>query len=341
MPYYHDRAENEGAVKAINQDPREIVPSEMRLKDSDEKWSPKRDLLGSDRFAAEFVVEIESDGSAQLRFGDDVSGKKPSSGSTMLANYRVGNGREGNIGPESIGRVVWEQDGIKNVRNPISATGGKDAETMEEVRQFAPQAFRTQKRAVTEDDYEQMAEQHEEVHKAAAMFRWTGSWYTVFIAIDRKGGYEVDENFKETIRRHLGQYRLAGYDLEINGPIFISLDLYLTVCVQPGYFQSDVKKTLFEVFSRYDLNNGKRGFFHPDNFTFGQPVYLSQIYMHAMGVTGVASVIVDKLQRWRKLPNKEKEKGVLTPSSIEIVRLDNDPNFQENGKIDFKMYGGL
>ncbi len=108
---------------------------------------------------------------------------------------------------------------------------GKDAETMEEVRQFAPQAFRTQKRAVTEEDYETMAEQHEEVQKAAAMFRWTGSWYTVFITIDRKGGRQVDKKFKATIRRHLGQYRLAGYDLEINSPLFVPLDIIVTVCV--------------------------------------------------------------------------------------------------------------
>ena len=36
-----------------------------------ETWHPQRDLLGSASDAAEFVVEIESDGVASLRFGDD------------------------------------------------------------------------------------------------------------------------------------------------------------------------------------------------------------------------------------------------------------------------------
>ena len=87
--------------------------------------------------------------------------------------------------------------------------------------------------------------------------------------------------------------------------------------------------------------DGSRGFFHPDNFTFGQAVYLSAVYQLAMVVSGVASVEVKKFQRWAKKANNEKENGWLQPAELEIIRLDNDPNFPENGKIDFLMYGGL
>jgi hypothetical protein len=108
----------------------------------------------------------------------------------------------------------------------MPAIGGKDAETMEEVRQFAPQAFRVQERAVTEVDYTEVAKRHSEVQNAAATFRWTGSWYTVFVTVDRKGGLPVtsDIDFKNKIRAHLERYRIAGYDLEINGPLFVSLE---------------------------------------------------------------------------------------------------------------------
>ncbi|HKZ65917.1 MAG TPA: hypothetical protein VJ111_06170, partial [Chitinophagaceae bacterium] len=83
------------------------------------------------------------------------------------------------------------------------------------------------------------------------------------------------------------------------------------------------------------------GFFHPDNFTFGQPVYLSAIYEKAMAVQGVASVEIKEFKRWTKNAGKEKEEGLLKVSELEIVRLDNDRNFPENGKIDFVMFGGL
>ena len=107
------------------------------------------------------------------------------------------------------------------VRNPLPAQGGCDPETMEEVRQYAPDAFRVQERAVTEQDWAEVVQRNPEVQKAAARFRWTGSWTTVFVTIDRKGGGKVDAKFAREMRAHLERYRIAGYDLEIRGPVLV------------------------------------------------------------------------------------------------------------------------
>jgi hypothetical protein len=341
VPYSHDAAKEEAASSLWTQDPRKALPSEMSLQDADERWTVQCDLLESDRFQANFVVEIEADGEAHLRFGNGVIGKKPSVGTIFAATYRIGNGRAGNVGPGAITRIVTDLKDIQGVINPLPALGGTDAEAMEQVRQFAPHAFRTQERAVTEEDYAEVTERHSEVQKAAATFRWTGSWYTVFITIDRKGGWAIDTAFKTKIRRHLEKYRLAGYDLEINGPVFAPLDILLLVCVKPGYLKCNVRESLLKAFSSLDLPRGQRGFFHPDNFTFGQPVYLSKIYHHAMMVAGVASAEVLKFKRWGKTALDEKDKGFLKPGRLEVIRLDSDPNFPEYGKIDFQMQGGL
>ena len=341
VPYRHEGAIQEPAAPLLYQDPRQALPSKMRLIDADETWTVQRDLLGSDRFKADFVTEIEEDGTANLRFGDGVLGKKPSAGTKFTATYRIGNGRAGNVGAGTITRIIADFQDILAVRNPLPAISGRDAETMEQVRQFAPHAFRTQERAVTEADYGEVTQRHPEVQRATATFRWTGSWHTVFVTIDRKGGWEVDEEFKTRIRNHLEQYRITGYDLEINGPVFVPLDILLMVCVKPGYIRDQLKERLLKAFSRYEFPDGLRGFFHPDNFTFGQPVYLSQIYQAAMEIAGVASVEVLRFQRWGKTSMNEKKKGFLKPGALEVIRLDNDPNFPENGKIDFEMHGGL
>lgn len=340
VPYNHESAKKHTAAKMLVQDPHKALP-EIKLEEGDELWTVNRDLLASDRFATEFVVEIEQDGIVQLRFGDDIMGKKPAGGFKPSATYRVGSGRKGNVGSEAIGRVVWDYGGIIGMRNPLPAKGGRDAETISEAREFAPQAFRTQERAVTETDYTEKTELHNQVQKAAARFHWTGSWYTVFVTVDRTNGQDVDAEFKKEICRHLEQYRMAGYDLEIREPRFVPLDIIMNVCVKPGYFMNNIEENLLEVFSRYNLPDGKRGFFHPDNFTFGQPVYLSAIYKKAMEVTGVESIEVKKFLQWAKKPNNEKENGFLQPAELEIIRLDNDPNFPENGKIDFIMFGGI
>lgn len=343
VPYDDQRARLDPASGALDQDVRQALPK-VNLNDGHEDWAAQRDLLNSDRFAPEFVVEMERDGGAHLRFGDgETAGKRPDKGASFSASYRVGNGRAGNIGAGAITRVVSDLSGFERVRNPRAGRGGADPETMEEARQFAPQAFRTQQRAVTEADWAEVAERHAEVQKAAATFRWTGSWYTVFITIDRRGGLAVkgDEQFRQEMENHLGQFRIAGYDIEINDPVLAPLDISMMVCVKSGYFRSDVKQRLLSAFSRYDLPGGGRGFFHPDNFTFGQPVYLSRIYQTAMEVAGVASVEATQFQRWGKLANNELGTGVLAPASLEIIQLDNDPNFPENGRIAFEMNGGL
>ena len=341
VKYDDELARDSAAALALDQDPRQALPA-VSLRFGEERWSPQRDLLASDRFAAEFVVEMEEDGTAQLRFGDDVQGRLPPVGGQLFADYRLASGRRGNVGAGAIARVVTNLSGISAVRNPLPASGGSDGEPLERVRQFAPQAFRLQERAVTEADYAAAAERHPEVQKAAATFRWTGSWHTVFVTIDRKGGLPVAAGgFAQTIREHIEQFRLAGYDLEINDPVFVPLDVALLVCVASGYFRSDVKARLLAALGRRELAGGQRGFFHPDQFTFGQPVYLSRIYQAAMAVTGVASVEIKRFHRYRHKPAGELDDGLIAPALLEIVRLDNDPNFPENGRLELDLHGGL
>jgi hypothetical protein len=307
----------------------------------DNEWKPQYDLLASDKFSHEFVVETESDGTSYLRFGDGIRGRRPPAGTIFNATYRIGNGRTGNVGARVITRAVLKEKGIRKVVNPFAATGGTEPEPVEEIKLFAPHAFRTQERAVTEADYAEMAQRHQEVSRAIATIRWTGSWHTAFITIDRKGGRPVDQIFRDEMLSFLERYRLAGYDIEINAPIFVPVDILMKVCVKPGYFRSNVKQALLLAFSNREKPDGVRGYFHPDNFTFKQPLFLSNIYGAAMEIQGVASVEVTKFQRWGKLADNELENGVIITQRLEIIQLDNNPNFPENGKIDFEIIGGI
>jgi Baseplate J-like protein len=328
------------AEAATGTDPRAALPV-VRVTGEAETWSPQFDLLGSDRFATEFVVEVESDGVAHLRFGDDERGRRPEEGSEFDAAYRIGNGRPGNVGAETITRVVVPFSGIHSVTNPLAATGGVDPESLERVRLDAPEAFRTQERAVTEADYAEVTGRHDDVQRAAAAFRWTGSWYTTFVTVDRTGGRVLDPDFESDLRTFLDRYRLAGHDLELEPPVTVPLDVLLEVCVKPGYFRSDVHEALLERLSNRVLPDGSRGFFHPDNFTFGQPVYLSQLFEAAMAVAGVEWVRAQRFQRFGKTAAQELEHEVLTPAPREVAVLDNDPNFQENGRLELALKGGM
>lgn len=312
------------------------------------RWTPVRDLLNSDRFQTEFVAESDSDGKTYLRFGDGRSGRLPLPGEQFTATYRIGGGTAGNIGADALAHVVTSASGILGVRNPLPASGGVAPETLAEVREYAPQAFRRQERAVTEADYAEVATRHPAVQRAVATRRWTGSWWTIFLTVDRKGGLPVDVVFEDELRTFLERYRMAGYDLEIDGPRYVSLDLAFVVCVEPGYFASNVKAALLERFSTRVLPDRTRGFFHPDNFTFGQPVYLSQIVAKAMTVPGVRWIDTSagkgtptRFQRWGEPAHGELAKSQIDMGRLEIARCDNDPSRPEHGRLEFIMEGGL
>jgi hypothetical protein len=349
VPYDDATARGLPATGILLQDVHQALPA-ISLSESGSLWSPRRDLLASSNNAPDFVVEMKDDGTAVLRFGDGILGSSPVSG--LVATYRTGNGTAGNIGAEAIAHVVFTATsslaGIVSVRNPLPSLGGTYPETLDEVRQFAPWAFRTQERAVTEADYADVAQRDPEVASARATLRWTGSWYTMFVTVERVGGQPVDGPFRGRIRDFLETYRLAGYDLEIEAPKFIPLDIAFSVCVAPGYFRSTVKAALLEVFSNRVLPNGQLGFFHPSKFTFGQSVYLSRIVATAMGVQGVRWVDTNDVppspnhfQRWGEVSHGETVAGKIAMARLEIARLDNDPSQPENGKIDFLMEGGL
>jgi hypothetical protein len=303
-------------------------------------WNLQPDLLNSDEGARHVVVELDNEGVATLRFGDDRHGLRPDSGTEFTISYRVGNGPDGNVGADSIRHIVSLDGRVVAVRNPLPAQGGLAAESAAQIRRRAPQAFRTQLRAVTSEDYENVTAAQAGVQKAAAMPRWTGSWYTQTITVDREGGLPLDAEFETRLAADLERYRMAGHDLNFKDPVFVSLQLELQVCVSRDYFRSDVEQALLEIFNSGVRANGQPGLFHPDNFSFGQTLYLSPYYAIARQVRGVSSVQITRFTRQGDDDQKPLNDGFMSLGELEIARLDNNPNFPEHGVFKLTMLGG-
>jgi predicted phage baseplate assembly protein len=275
----------------------------------------------------------------------------PDDDSIFDVRYRVGSGAQGNIGADKLDCIVLHEDigamsNISRIRNPLPAWGGSPPESTEQVKRLAPAATRAAlKRAVTEDDYARVTEAHARVARAVAQFRWTGSWHTVFIRVDPKGTTEITDDLREDLLSHVRQYAIAGYDLEIIAPTFIPLELSLEICAEPGYFPSAVEQVVLEVLSNRRLSDGRLGFFHPDRFTFGQPLYISTLYAAVEAVAGVQSVAITGLHRqYAAEPDTETDanlaRGYIDIDDFAVLRLDNDPDFPENGILHLSTLGG-
>jgi hypothetical protein len=345
-----DWAASWSATRVVNQTAAGALPEITLVSQVDgATWRPQLDLLASDRSAPEFWVEMESDGTARILFGDDITGRSPLPGATFVADYRIGNGSAGNVGSGAIAHLVsmaLPATAVGTVRNPLPAAGGTEPESLDHARTAAPHAFRTQERAVTLEDWAQAALRSGAVQRAVATLRWSGSWHTVRVHVDPIEGRPADAAFIERMTAQLQRYRLAGYDLEVVGPVYAPLDIVLSVCTWADAWRESVAGALRTVFGTGALPDGTRAFFHPDNYTFGDSVYLSHIVAHAMAVPGVHWVDTrrenprNRFRRWSSTAPDALESGVLAMGPLEVARCDSDPSLPERGRIQFIVEGG-
>ena len=308
-------------------------------------WTPQPDLLSSTAEDRHFVAELDDDGRAHLRFGDGELGLMPPAGTTFTATYRTGNGTAGNVGRDAIGYLVlrsasWSGVGVRP-RNPMPASGGTDPEPTAQARLFAPDAFRTElKRAITADDYAQIAALRPGVQAAAAELRWTGSWYEARVAVDALGTDVAGQALLDDVDAHLRVVRRMGHDLAVGPATLVPLDIEVHVCVKPHYARGAVQAAVLGVLGSGRGPDGRTGMFHPDNLTFGTSIRLSRIVAAVQALEGVASVEVTRLRRLGHPDAGELSAGVLTVHDLEIAELAGDPSLPEEGRLVLVMGGG-
>lgn len=299
--------------------------------------------VGGPRGDGTVVADYDGRGDT-IRFGDGTFGAIPAPGSIFEVTYRVGGGARGNVAADAITQVDPASDPtglIRSVTNPFPAEGGADEEADDAVRRLAPEAFRARPlRAVLPADYEAAAEELPWVQRAGTTVRWTGSWLTVFTAVDPRGGTEISSDRLREVFELLDRRRLAGHESYVLSPEFVSIDLEITVCAHSDAFRGDVHAAILEALGTARRPDGTTGFFHPDRFTFGVPLERSALeaaIQRAHGVDGVRSILYRRRGQTRgfvHLPDR------VTVGPSRIIRADNDPNRPERGSIRVYVEGG-
>jgi predicted phage baseplate assembly protein len=277
-----------------------------------------------------------SDGKT-VRFGDNAFGKVPDN-RMFHVSYRLGNGRRGNVAADAL--VNFDSTSmtfVDSITNPLPAENGADAETADEVKQLAPEAFRAVTyRAVREEDYREAAERLAWVQRAGAQFRWTGSWLTAFVTPDPLGAVSVTENQRGELAVQLDRFRQAGREAVVTDPTYADIDLIITVCVQPFAYPGDVAA---RVLTALVGNKKTIGFFSADNYTFGDPLRRSQLEAVIQRVPGVRAAGEIQIRRrgyfdWQVLT------GPYEVGHREVLRLENDPDYPERGTLELILEGG-
>lgn len=319
-------------VTLIEVDPALFDPQRPARPEDGAVWRPRPDLLSSDGSGRHFAVEIDSDGYALLRFGDGRYGRRPPPGARFWAIYRVGNGPRGNLGAEAIAHVVSPEPLVTGVTNPLPARGGKDRESLDRARLHAPPVLDRQDRCVAAEDFETHALGHPEVLAARIRLHCTAGGRIAVLSVQRRHGLPLDEELRSSVRALLQPFLLLGDRLELQPPRWAALEIVLEVRTASGRTSEIVESRLRRAFDSREPEPGTEpGFFHPDRWTFGQPVYLSRIIEHASRVRGVRDVIPRVFRRWGEEGEGGLVSGRIDPDPLEIARVSGRPGSPQLG----------
>lgn len=301
----------------------------------------RRRVIAFDRIGERIVHRDYATGSGySVRFGDGEFGRVPAEGDVYRVRYRTGPGSRANLPADTVTllddpnpppSIPWPTlTAIADaVTNPFPITDGLNPETLEVIKQLAPEAFKAEPlRAVRDEDYREIAERLLPwVQRAGATARWTGSWLTEFATADPLGSFVLSPERREELENTLDCVRQVGREVYVRDPDYLDLDLEIKICVAPSAYPGQVEERVL------DALTGKDGFFQPDNFTFGTPLRRSALeatIQHVPGVRGVEEMCL------RVRGSRELEPFLdmsLEVGDHQILRLQNDKRFPERGSL--------
>jgi hypothetical protein len=299
--------------------------------------------LGRNSIDGSIQYDYDGDGGDTIRFGDGTFGDIPADGQVFDVTYRVGGGDAGNVAADAITQVSTNaaKNGVVAVTNPLPAAGGDDPEPLDRVRRLAPQQFRAvQFRAVRPEDYQAAAETLPWVQRAGTVFRWTGSWLTVFTTADPRDSEEITIGERTELINLLNRYRMAGYESYVPDAQYVSLDLVVELCALPDAFRGDVDAAVLAKLSANAATGSVAGFFDPDHFTFGQPLERSDLEAAVQSAAGVAGVTCVLYRIRNRTAGLAEMPDVVAVGPDEIIRCDNDPSLPEHGSLKITIRGG-
>ena len=139
---------------------------------------------------------------------------------------------------------------------------------------------------------------------------------------------------RRLLRGMIDLNRMIGSEVLLETAKAAPVAIVLSVRAKKGYFRSELKQALEEVFTA-----DQGGFFEPGRLGFGDDLYASDIIEATMAVEGVAVACLNRFKRVGAYPDRTAA-GVIDIADDEYIRCTNDPAHPENGTIRIVVNAG-
>ncbi|MFE5853218.1 baseplate J/gp47 family protein [Streptomyces sp. NPDC056500] len=274
------------------------------------EWTRVRDFLLLRDTDPAFTATTDDQGVTHIVLGDGQNGSIPATGIKLAAAYRTGGGAYGNVAQ---GAIVDLADGLPGVTVVGSApmAGGADEETTEQIRVNAPRLFRTQGRAVSAQDYADLALAVPGVANASAVVR-SSSAVTIYII--GPNNLVPSEGQRDAVAQFVQERALSGVIVNVVSGSLVPVNVGDTerpvrVSVLPQYRRDTV---------RLAVQRAIQQVFAPPETTLGARISISRIYAAIQDVTGVDWVVIPLMAR-ADLPQSATADVICRRSEIPIV----------------------
>ena len=228
-------------------------------------------------------------------------GAIPKANTTLFVKYRIGGGKDSNLGVN----VITNVDNVEfNVNGPLSnvnsqvqqslrvtnitpAVGGSDQPTIEELRNMVAYNFSAQNRAVTLNDYKSMIENMPSTFGAPAkvnVMEEDNKIRVKLLSYDEDGNLSdtVSTTLKNNIINYLSEYRMINDYIDITSGEVIDLGLEIDLTVDKNSSATEIVKTVIE-----DVTS----FFLIEKRKMGDPLFVGNLMKEIGDVSGVVNVI--------------------------------------------------
>ena len=272
-----------------------------------DEWSNVSDFAASGPDDKHFMLDLST---GEVRLGPAVRladgalrayGAVPVKGAHLrLREYRVGGGRLGNVSKGAITVLKTSIPFVARVENRRPARGGVDGEDIENAKIRGPIRLRARGRAVTTEDYEQLArEAAPEVARVRAVAAGDGTdagsvrVLIVPSAVSEQGRLRFDQlvpnpDTLQKVTDRLEESRIIGTRAIVEPPVYRGITVVAKLKarsrVNPTRLQQDALLALYEYF--HPITGGPEG----TGWPFGRPINAGEIYSVLQAIRGTELV---------------------------------------------------
>ncbi len=255
----------------------------------------------------------------------------PRGAEIRISAYRTGGGREGNVQGHTLQFLKSAVPYVASVDNYQAASSGSNGESLEQAVFRVPQMLRTRDRAVTSEDFEVLARMGGAggVARVKCLPMTDSSQAgTVNLLVVPQANpdrliqgvgispeqFALGSRLRQQILTYLDERRLLGVQINLREPEYVGVSVQTEIALEPAYQNPFAEAEIISQlqFALYRYLNPLTGGLDGNGWTFGRPVYSSDIValMQQMrGVRYLGAVLLFPIRKqgntWRREPAPE------------------------------------